>query len=98
MGFNSGFKELRILKQSTPSWRFYSSYYNGVRNHEPEKTGKTFAIKKEVAGNAFCFRVFQFHLLSSFSRFFFSAIGILLELLQNLYTMIVPMSLNVAMK
>jgi len=29
-------KILRILKQSTFSWRFYSSYYNDVRNHEPE--------------------------------------------------------------
>ena len=27
---------LRILKQSTSSWRFYSSYYNDVRNQEPE--------------------------------------------------------------
>jgi len=25
-----------ILKQSTSSWRFYSSYHNNVRNHEPE--------------------------------------------------------------
>jgi len=29
-------KILRILKQSTSGWRFYSSYYNVVRNHEPE--------------------------------------------------------------
>ena len=29
-------KILRILKQSTSSWRFYSSYHNDVRNHEPE--------------------------------------------------------------
>ena len=29
-------KILRILKQSTSSWRFYSSYCNDVRNHEPE--------------------------------------------------------------
>ena len=28
-------KILRILKQSTSSWRFYSSYCNDVRNHEP---------------------------------------------------------------
>jgi len=33
MGFNSGFNG---LKQSTSGWRFYSSYYNDVRNHEPE--------------------------------------------------------------
>ena len=33
MGFNSGFKG---LKQSTSSWRFYSSYHNDVRNREPE--------------------------------------------------------------
>jgi len=26
------------LKQSTSSWRSYSSYYNDVRNHEPEKS------------------------------------------------------------
>jgi len=25
------------LKQSTSSWRFYSSYYNDVLNHEPKK-------------------------------------------------------------
>jgi len=29
-------KILRILKQITSSWRFHSSYYNDVRNHEPE--------------------------------------------------------------
>ena len=29
-------KFLRILKQSTSGWRFYSSYCNDVRNHEPE--------------------------------------------------------------
>jgi len=33
MGFNSVFKG---LKQSTSSWRFYSSYYNDVRNYEPK--------------------------------------------------------------
>jgi len=29
------YKILKILKQSTSGWRFYSSYYNDVRNHEP---------------------------------------------------------------
>jgi len=39
-------------------------------NHLLCKLVKTFAITKGIAGNSFCFRVFQFHLLSSFSRLF----------------------------
>jgi len=81
-----------------PSLQVHSQQSLPGNNHLLCRLVKTFSITKGVGGNAFCFRVFQFHLLSSFSQLFFFAIGILLELLQNLCSMIIPMSLNVVME
>jgi len=56
MGFNSGFKG---LKQSTSSWCFYSSYYNDVRNHEPEIYQEYFLGVK--AAGVYGWQTYHFH-------------------------------------